>query len=338
MRNSSGTASSSFEQLGESLTRLDQIAKGVSERTGLSQAQVAQIAFGANASLGISTPIVGARAQSSADKKYQSGISNDEQKVLSTMTSEQLAEFKQFGDRVSRDSSLLNVIASDSREGREMSSRLATVTSQAERAEAAYSQRRTMAERLSSARERGETISIDIAQDPHNLAMFMRYAEEYGGDSAAAHALMGAELARQGLRPNRSFSDGSALPSSFGDIRERYDQSRAEPGLDAALEVTHRRHDARVASGRAAAPADTTLPPASKIRSDIQDAGTRIQGQTGGATGRFDARAEIVEAPDGTLKSKKSLLMQTGNQVAADADASLDAAKDAVKGIINRKR
>jgi conjugal transfer mating pair stabilization protein TraG len=334
MRSSSGTSSSSFEQLGESVTRLDQIAKGVSERTGLSQAQVAQIAFGANASLGVSTPIAGARAQANADKKYQSGISNDEQKVLSAMTSEQLAEFKQFGDRVSRDSSLLNVIASDSREGRELSSRLATVTSQAERAEAAYSQRRAMAERLSSARERGETISIDIAQDPHNLAMFMRYAEEYGGNSTAAHALMDAELARQGLRPTRSFSDGSALPSSFGDIREHYDQSRAEPGLDTALEATHRRHDASVASRREAATADATLPPASKIRSDVQDAGTRIQGQTGGATGRFDAKAEIVEAPDGTLKSKQSLLVRAGKQVAADADASLDAAK----GIINRKR
>lgn len=41
----------------------------------------------------------------------------------------QLSQFKQFGDRISRDSSLLNVIASDSREGREMSSRLATATS-----------------------------------------------------------------------------------------------------------------------------------------------------------------------------------------------------------------
>jgi conjugal transfer mating pair stabilization protein TraG len=93
-----------------------------------------------------------------------------------------------------------------------------------------------------------------------------------------------------------------------------------------------------VASRRPAAPADATLPPASKVRSDIQDAGTRIQGQTGGATRKFDARAEVVETPDGTLKSKKSLLMQTGKQVAADADASLDSAKDAVKGIINRKR
>jgi len=55
-RNSTGTASSSFEQLGESLNNLDQIAQSVSQRTGLSQSQVAHIAFGASGSLGLSTP------------------------------------------------------------------------------------------------------------------------------------------------------------------------------------------------------------------------------------------------------------------------------------------
>jgi conjugal transfer mating pair stabilization protein TraG len=167
--------------------------------------------------------------------------------------------------------------------------------------------------------------------------MFIRYAEQYGGDSAAAHALMDAELARQGLRPTRSLSDGSALPSSFGDIRTGYEQSRAESAPNAALEMAHRRHDATVASRPAAAPALTALPPASETRSEIEGARARIQGQTGGAPGRFDAKAEIVETPGGTLESRKSLLMQTGRQVAADADASVDAAKDAVKGITKRK-
>ena len=160
------------------------------------------------------------------------------------MTTDQLAEFKQFGDRVSRDNSVMNAIASDNREGREMSSRLAQVTSQAERAEASYSQRRTMSERMSAAHERGETLSIDIAQDPHNLDMFMRYAEQYGGSSAAAHTLMGAELARQGLQPTRVFTNGTALPSSFGGIRESYDQARTEaaftPTLDEARQANER--------------------------------------------------------------------------------------------------
>lgn len=337
VRSSSGTSSSSFEQLSESLTRLDQIARGVSERTGVSQAQVAQIAFGASASLGVSTPIAGARAQGGADKKYQSGISNDEQKVLSAMSSEQLAAFKQFGDRVSRDSSLLNVMSNDARDGQELSSRFAAVTAQAERAEAAYSQRRSMAERLSSARERGEAISIDIAQDPHNLAMFMRYAEAYGGDSTSAQALMDAELARQGLRPNRSASDGSALPSSFGHVRDHYDQSRIDPTLDADSEATRRRNDARVAASPRTRHAPAVQAPASSIRAEVREAGTRIQGQAGSAVGRFDTKAEVVETPDGTLRTKRSLLVRAGRQVAADADASLDAAKDAVKGLINRK-
>jgi conjugal transfer mating pair stabilization protein TraG len=68
---------------------------------------------------------------------------------------------------------------------------------------------------MSSAYERGEVISIDIAQDPHNLAMFTRYAEQYGGNSAAARALMEAELARQSLKPNRTFSDGTGRPLKY---------------------------------------------------------------------------------------------------------------------------
>ena len=34
--------------------------------------------------------------------------------------------------------------------------------------------------------------------------------------------MLDAELARQGLRPNRVFSDGSALPVSFEDLHRGY--------------------------------------------------------------------------------------------------------------------
>lgn len=340
-RSATGSTSSSFEQMGESLNRLDQIAQSVSKRTGLSQSQVATIAFGASGSLGLSTPAASAKVQGSAGKNYQSGILTDEQKVLNSMTADQIAEFKQFGDRVSRDSSVMNSFASDSREGREMSSRLSTATSQAERAEAAFAQRRTLAERMSAAHERGETLSIDIAQDPHNLDMFMRYAEQYGGTSAAAHTLMGAELARQGLRPTRVFSDGTALPSSFGGIRASYDQARAEGSFSPSLDGARQTNDAQVAGysninrGAAVKPGKSGAPP---IRSDIQGARERIHGQAAGAVGGFDAKAQIVETPDRTLKSRKSLFVQTGKQVAGDADVTLDAAKDAVKDLLKRDK
>jgi len=338
-RNTTGTTSSSFEQLGESLTKLDQIAQSVSERTGLSQSQVAHIAFGANASLGLSTPVASARVQGSAGKNYQSGILSDEQKVLNTMTTEQLAAFKQFGDRVSRDSSVMNLIASDSREAREMSSRLTATTTQAERAEAVFAQRRGLAERMSAARERGETMSIDIAQDPHNLAMFMRYAEQYGGDSAAAHTMMESELARQGLRPTRALSDGTALPSSFGDVREAYDRERAGASFSPTTSSARQANDARVAGER---PAPETGTPrkegTSPIRAEVQAAHAHLQGRAGEAVSGFDAKAEIVKTEDGTLKSRKSQMVQTGKQVAADADVTLDAAKDAVRKVMKQDK
>ena len=325
MRSTSGTASSSFEQLGETLSRLDQISKSVSERTGLSQSQVAHIAFSASGSLGLSTPVASARVQGSAGKDYQSGITADEQKVRNAMTTDQLAEFKQFGDRVSRDSSLMNVIASDSREAREMASRLATTTSLSERAEAAYAQRQALAERMSA--------------DPHNLDMFMRYAEQYGSTSAAAHTMMEAELARQGLRPTRTFSDGTALPASFGSMRELHDRVRNDGTFAPDFGNTQEVNDAQVARHRTGTPTVQPQEPGpSPIRSEIQGARERLQGQTAGAAGSFDSKAQLVGTPDGTLKSKKSLFAQTGKQVAGDADATLDAAKDAVKGVLKRDK
>jgi conjugal transfer mating pair stabilization protein TraG len=338
-RNGTGTASSSFEQVGESLNNLDQIAQSVSQRTGLSQSQVAHIAFGASGSLGLSTPALSAKIQGSAGKNYQSGILSDEQKVLNTMTTEKLAAFNQFGDRVSRDSSVMNVIASDSKEGRDMSSRLATATSQAERAEAVFAQRQGLSERMSAAHERGETLSIDIAQDPHNLDMFMRYAEQYGGTSAAAHTMMGSELARQGLRPTRVFTDGTALPSSFGSVRETYEQGRAEGSFAPNLDSDRQANDAKVTGRKTNVATGKTLHAGpSPVRAEIQRAHDHLQGQTAGASGKFDAKAEIIKTPDDTLKSRKSLFVQTGKQVIGDADVTLDAAKDAVKNVLKRDK
>lgn len=336
-RNSNGTTSSSFEQLGENLSRLDQITRGVSDRTGLTQAQVAQIAFGASGHLGVSTSFAGAQVNAKAGKSYQSSLSADHQKVFGALTSDQLSEFKQFGDRVSRDSSFMNVIASDSREATELSSRLATATSRSERADATLAERTAFAERLSAARERGETISIDIAQDPHNVDMFMRYAEQYGGNSAAAFALFDAELARQGLRPNRVFSDGTALPASFDDIRSRHDQAATERHLNPDTSAVNRQHSNEVARFNLSAPSVAGTPAHSAVRSGIQTKGAAIRGQTESVHNEFDTKAEIVKTPDGTLASRKSLLKQAGKQVAEDAGATIDNTKDLVKDLLKPK-
>ncbi len=335
-RSSSGTSSSSFEQLGENLNRLDRITKGVSDRTGLSQSQVAQVAFGASGHIGLNTPLAGAQVQANASKNYQSGLSADQQKILSTLTDDQIAEFKQFGDRVSRDSSFINTIGTDSREAKDISSRLATAISRSARADNTLVQRTAFAERLSTAREHGETISIDIAQDPHNVEMFMRYAEQYGGNSAAAFALFDAELARQGLRPNRFFSDGTALPTSFNDIQARHDQDATDPRLNPDTEALNREHQKEVSHFNAFVPRTEDSTKFSEIRKDIQEQGMEIHKRTSSVNQECDSQAEIVKTPDGALASKKSLLKQTGKQVAEDAGATINNTKDIVKNLLNR--
>jgi conjugal transfer mating pair stabilization protein TraG len=154
-RSSTGSTSSSFEQLGQTLNRLDQITRSVADSTGMSQSQVANIAFGAAAHLGLSTAVAGGKLNATADKSYLSGLTAQEQKVLGSMTSEQLSEFKQFGDRVSRDSSFSTVVAADAREATEIASRISSSATRTARAEAALAQRTSYSERLAD-NDRGE--------------------------------------------------------------------------------------------------------------------------------------------------------------------------------------
>lgn len=337
-RSSSGSSSSSFAQLGETMNRLDQVTRSVADSTGLSQSQVASIAFGASAHLGLSSPVAGASIQGNAGKSYQSGLSEEQRKVLGTMTNEQIAEFKQFGDRVSRDASFITAVADDSREARELASRLSTTTSRAQRAEASFAERNTLAERLSSAREQGETISIDLAQDPHNLEMFMRYAERYGRSSAAAFAMLDSELARQGLRPNRVLSDGAALPESFDELRRRHDRDRSSSPVNPDLTSSDRDNSRQVSRFGRSTPKIEEAPQPSAIRSEVEKKGAAIRQSTESSQGGFDANAQIVRSPDGTLATKKSLLMQSGRQVASDTTESIDAAKGVAKDLLKRKK
>ena len=335
-RSSSGSTSSSFEQVGETLNRLDQISKGVANSTGLSQSQVARIAFGASGHVGVDGHFAGARLNASTDKTYLAGLSAEERKVLNSLSSEQLAEFKQFGDRVSRDASFMNAITSDAREAKDMGSRLASTTARSERAEANLAERTAFSERVSASYEKGETISIDIAQDPHNLEMFTRYAEQYGGDSSAAHTLMAAELARRSLRPNRVFSDGTSLPTSFGDLHDRHIQDRSNPTLSPAINDRHRSGDRQVSSFGRAAPQAPTPTASSGTRDEVRAQGAQIRAGVVADRAGFDSKAELVKTDDGTLASKKSLLKQSGKQVAKDADATVDNATDIMKRLLKK--
>jgi conjugal transfer mating pair stabilization protein TraG len=244
-----------------------------------------------------------------------------------------LSAFKQFGDRVSRDRSFVNAISTDGREAQEISARLSSTTARSERAEAALAQRTAFAQRVSTAASTGETISIDIAQDPHNLSMFMRYAQQYGGDSAAAQALMASELARQSLRPNRVFSDGTAVPNSFESVKEKAQQDRGDPKLSPELNRVQQDNVQRVRQLDSALPVQQARPTAPALRSEVQQRGEEIRAGGASATSSFDNKAEVVQTENGTLKSNKSLTVQSMRQVGKDAMSTLENAGEVLDNL-----
>jgi len=332
-RHSTGTSASSFEQTGQSLSQLDQISQNIARNTGLSQAQVANIAFGAAGHVGVKTTMAGLQANASAEKLYQSTLTGQEQKALSSLSQEQVNAFKQFGDQISQDASYSNLVSSDTREAHDLSTRLAASTTRSEQTQANLSDRASYAERVSAAYEKGDAIAIDMAQDPHNMEMFMRYSEQYGRNSAAAHVMMDAELARQGLSPNRVFSDGSALPYSFEDMRDRHQFNRSADSLNQDPASTFNKHRQTMPNEVST---EQPVAPASSVRSDIQERGSQIRRQTQSDQSKFEQNADIIETDDGTLASRKSQLGQAGKQVGNDAQSSFGDAKDAVKDLFKK--
>jgi conjugal transfer mating pair stabilization protein TraG len=207
-RSSTGSTSSSFEQLGQTIDRLDQISRSVSESTGLTQSQVARIALGVTGHAGFNARFVGAQLNASADKTYLSGLSADERKVLGALTSEQASEFKQFGDRVSRDSSVASLVATDAREARELSSRIATTTARSARADASLADRAAFSERLAVARERGG-VSDPEAKRKIIGGLFVDVFKAEAAKIKATHARHVAWLAQGTIYPDVIESGGA---------------------------------------------------------------------------------------------------------------------------------
>lgn len=342
-RSSVGFGSSSFEETGRSLDQIAQIVRIVATRTGVSESQVAQIAFGAAGHLGVGAPGIspvkaGVVANASSGKSYSAGLSAEQQKVLNELSEEQIAEFKRFGDRATRDTSFVETVATDAREAQDISSRLSSAAANVDRAEAAYADRLSMAERLSSLRDRGITISIDMARDPHNLEMFRRLTEDYG-NSAAAMVLMENEIARQAPRPIRNFSDGTALPISFDDVRARHEADRSSPTFARVVEAIKQRNDetaTKTVRGYSA-PSPRSSAADNHLRGEVAAEGARIASQARSGDAGFDGKHQISAQPDGTLSSRASLLKKAGKQVASDASNTIDDAKELVTQLLKKK-
>lgn len=332
---SSASSSTSLEGQGETLAQLDRISRDVSRATGLSQAQVANIAFGASGSFGGNRGRGKWQGGMSTDKSYQSTLSDQEREALDSLNQEQVESFKHFADQVSNSRGYSTAVTTNTNEAQDLSARLATSASRAEQAQASLTERVAYAERMSSAYEQGESIAIDLAQDPHNLTMFMRYAEQYGGNSASAKVMMDAELVRQGLSPNRVFSDGTALPTSFGDmsVHRRTMQQQMDQQSDPANTFARQRRTVDEWSNTL-----PETPPASSmpIREQVQARGAQMRNQTESDQAGFDRRADLVDTEDGSLASNKSQMEQAAKQANSDARSTINRTKDAIRDLFRR--
>ncbi|WP_105227337.1 MULTISPECIES: hypothetical protein [Pseudomonas] len=251
------------------------------------------------------------------------------------MSQEQVDRFKQFADQVSNSTGYSHAVTNSASEAQDLSARLSTSASRSEQTQASLTERVAYAERMSSTYEQGESIAIDLAQDPHNLAMFMRYAEQYGGNSAAAKVMMDAELARQGLPPNRVLSDGTALPTSFSDMNEHRLTMQRQTDQQSDPTSTFARQRQTVEMWRNTLPEG---PPASgtPMREQVQSRGEQMRSQTQADQADFNRRADLVDTDDGTLASNKSQVEQAAKQVSSDSRSTLNRAKDALKDFLKK--
>jgi conjugal transfer mating pair stabilization protein TraG len=168
--------------------------------------------------------------------------------------------------------------------------------------------------------------------------MFTRYAEQYGGTSAAARALMEAELARQSLAPNRTLSDGTAVPLSFESLRTQHARQASQLAGGPDIESVKRTGDAAVAR-QPGLPAGT-VPPQSvpdTVRDAVSRRGQAIREGVQQQSGALSSAADAGRSDDGTLVAGQSLLKRAAKQVAADAKESAEGAADAVKDLLKRR-
>ena len=101
----------------------------------------------------------------------------------------------------------------------------------------------------------------------------------------------------------------------------------------ASLHQSNREQTSRFGN---AAPTQGGTPKVSPIRDEVRTHGNQIRSDAASNRSSFDSKAEIIKTDDGTLASKKSLLVQSGKQVGKDAAATLDNAKDVVKDLLHK--
>ncbi|MBY0239991.1 MAG: conjugal transfer protein TraG N-terminal domain-containing protein [Burkholderiaceae bacterium] len=324
-----GSASSSIERVGERAGALMQVAKSVAASTGASERQVASVAFGGSSHLGIGLPSRlkslspvdgGGRVFADGGKDYSASVQKQDQRIESALTSEDKAKFKEFADMLSKNTSSVVSLVSDSRHGKEIAARLSQSVARSERADASLREQVEVSETLSAAHQKGESISKDLAKDPRNVVLFEQLLRS--PSSAAELIALDSMLGNFARTPVHITSPGG-LPASFGDVKDEYlkakQASQIAPDIEGVLKDYHRRvgpvsvHDAQIGSGR------STTGSKGNVRKEVGEKDAEISKEIGDRNNHFDAE-KVSRTKDNHVISERSLFEKANAQVKGDPD------------------
>ena len=349
-RASAGQTMAGFEEVSRAAESLSSEAKRVARETGYDESQVADtmLRFSAMPSA------FGVGGGAAVQKRYGVSLSDAEKKILDHTNTDTFKAARNFGDRVSRDKSFLNSLASEGQSGLSLSSSLVQTANRAETAERRFTEAVSRSEETRRAFEKGETISRDLALDPAYVNEVMNYeraASQYGANTQSLAAYFSSRLGNYSLNPTPR-SDSSAVPLTFNGVREAHRRQAFDPAFNADIDRIKAANDSDVgirpiasppvppqadSPGFPAIPASSAMRAGAPVqlrdptgfRADIEGQGAAQTQGTHASYQNYDARHEVERKPDGGITTRRSLVGTSARNLKRDGEAAYANAGDA---------
>jgi conjugal transfer mating pair stabilization protein TraG len=329
------TVSGSTESEGERVGELQQIAKNVSKATGATEQQVAAVAFGGSAHFGggipsaISPVDAGALISATGRKSYSASIQQQDQLITNALSSEDKAKFKAFADTVTKNTGMVDSLVSDSRNGHELSARLARSVTRSERADANLRNQIEFSESVSGAYQRGESISKDVAKDPRNIKMFEDLLRLEHAGSAAELIKMESYIGNITSVPHQ-LSASSSLPQSFDDVHNAHKRNVDQLPADTVSDQ-FKKDGFQIKDGKSG-PSSSRTPShpyqSASIRLEVAKAGDGTKDSVRDAESAFRSKAGVEIDKNGHIYTHRSLFGDANEQVKSDPDVVAEKAKE----------
>lgn len=323
-RNESGTGtfSSSFEGKRQAFNEMDQIILNVSKTLGVGYQEASRLAF----NLSMNPGLMGFSTGMSGNRTYSAGLTENEQKLSNTLSSEQLQKLNEFGQRLTSDRSFSQGVLGEGRDASDLSVRLTDEHQRVSQADAALRDAVYVSRSLEKEKGVGMVYTYELSADPRHRETFERMHSEYGGSTAAAVVATMNEMARES--GNRFVTNwGGMLPTSFDDVRGAYGGYSSDPRMNPDIQAGHQDNLDWVKAVRGVSSAPAIPRPAMNApgavgavegkRADLDRAGVNAQEA-------FDSKHKIEIGPDGRPHSGTSESMKVLKGAGSDGQKMVD--------------